>query len=356
VYCDFAIAVRSRVPVDEYVSALRCELERHPEELGPLETLYLGGGTPSRLGSDGIARVMDVVCAHTTITPGAEVTIEANPEDLTPEAVRGWRRAGINRLSLGVQSFDDGALAWMHRTHDAATSRRAVRDAFEAGLTNISVDLIFALPSALNRSWERDIDEALALDLPHLSVYGLTVEPRTPLGRWVARHSVDELPEEDFASEFLQAHRRLTAAGLDHYEVSNYGRPGRHSRHNWAYWQRRPYVGLGPSAHGFDGVARRWNTAAYTHWVDVLAHDGEPAAGLERLTPDDIAAEEVYLGMRTTEGVVLTNPEVGFVQRWIDAGWAELHGPDRLRLTANGWLRLDSLATSLTAIRSPSYI
>jgi len=176
VYCDFAIAVRRHVPVDEYLQSVARELSvRFPEaKPWPVETLYFGGGTPSRLGGSGIAQLLDLLQTRLTILPNAEVTIEANPEDVTTEAVEAWRSAGVNRLSLGAQSFDDAVLRWMHRTHDANSIRNAVESARAAGIDDISLDLIFALPNEIDRCWENDVTSALALDPTHVSLYGLT--------------------------------------------------------------------------------------------------------------------------------------------------------------------------------------
>lgn len=351
-YCDFAIAVRRVVPVREYVDALAAELElRWGRAPGwELDTLYFGGGTPSRLGA-GLGEAVATVRRHATLASGAEVTAEANPEDVTPEAVAAWTVAGVNRLSLGAQSFDDRALEWMHRVHPAEQIRRAVGIAREGGITNFSIDLIFALPAVLDRSWERDLDEALALEPPHVSLYGLTVEPRTPLGRWVERGSVTEAVEERYEAEFLRAHERLAAAGYEHYEVSNYARPGYRSRHNSSYWSGVPYAGLGPSAHEFDGVSRRWNVAAYADWVRRLREDVDPVEGSELLTAENRQAEAVYLGLRTSDGLPLREDEAAVVAPWVAAGWGTVDA-GRLRLTPVGWLRLDSLAASLTARRS----
>ena len=294
---------------------------------------------------------MALVRERATLRQDAEVTLEANPEDITPDAVRAWRDAGINRLSVGVQSFDDRVLVWMHRTHDAAGARRAVALARDAGIENISIDLIFAVPTSVGRDWRSDIDAALELRLPHLSVYGLTVEPRTPLGRWVARNETVEAPEDSFETEFLLAHERITASGLEHYEVSNYGAPGRHSRHNWSYWGRVPYAGLGPSAHEFDGATRRWNTEAFAAWETLAASGGDTTAGSERLDDDQALSEQTYLSLRAAHGLPLTSPLAAQTARWVDAGWATSDA-GTLRLTATGWLRLDALASDLTLLRS----
>jgi oxygen-independent coproporphyrinogen-3 oxidase len=179
------------------------------------------------------------------------------------------------------------------------------------------------------------------------------VEHGTPLGRWAARGAVHEADEDRYADEFLAAHELLGAAGFEHYEVSNFARPGRRARHNSAYWRGVPYLGLGPSAHGFDGQRRRWNASAYAEWVRTLADRRDPMAGDEPLDRDARAAEAVYLGLRTCDGLALLPGEADRAFRWVDAGWADLVG-DRLRLTATGWLRLDALAADLTAFRSRS--
>ena len=352
-YCDFAIAVRARVPVEEYVTALGRELAmRHPESRSwTLDSLYFGGGTPSRLGGEGVARAIDVMRARAALAPRAEVTIEANPEDVSADAVRRWREAGVNRLSLGSQSFSDAVLTWMHRTHDASAIERAVRTARDGGIANLSLDLIFALPSALGRDWRGDLEALVALEPDHVSLYGLTVEPATPLGRWRARGDVEEAPEEAYEREFLDAHERLASAGFEHYEVSNFARPGRRSRHNSSYWTGAPYAGLGPSAHEFDGVVRRWNVAPYGEWVERLARGEDPIGGSETLDEENRTAEAVYLGLRTTRGIAIGAEERERVVPWVRAGWATLDG-DRLVLTPLGWLRLDSLAADLTLIRS----
>ena len=353
-YCDFSIAVRKTVPVDEYVDALAHELSIRFLEAEPwiVDTLYFGGGTPSRLGGEGVARAVAAVRDLVQLSDGAEVTLEANPEDINTEALAGWRDAGINRLSIGAQSFDDDVLKWMHRTHDAAAIGRAVDDARRAGIENISLDLIFALPDTVNRSWERDVSHALALEPSHVSLYGLTVEPHTPLGRWRSRGELDEAPEERYEREFLFAHDAMTSAGLEHYEVSNFGRAGRHSRHNSSYWSGAPYAGLGPSAHEFDGVTRRWNKSAYVDWLRALRADRDPIEQSELLTEENKTAERAYLGLRTVGGLVISDTEIDRTKAWIDAGWAWLDDGNRLRLSPLGWLRLDALAADLTLLRS----
>jgi oxygen-independent coproporphyrinogen-3 oxidase len=352
-YCDFSIAVRRDVPRDEYLDSLERELSIRASTLdsSSVETLYLGGGTPSRLGGEGVSDVIAAVRARADIDPMGEVTIEANPEDVTPRAVGAWRHAGVNRLSIGAQSFDERALAWMHRTHSARQTSEAIATARGEGIDEVSLDLIFALPESLDRDFNRDLDTALELEPQHLSLYGLTVEPRTALARWRDRGAVREAPEERYEAEFLLAHERLTAAGFEHYEVSNYALPGRRARHNSIYWARKQYLGLGPSAHSFDGRTRRWNVAPYTAWARQLAAGADPIEAEETLTADEEFAERVYLGLRTVDGTADVPWAEDRVARWKDAGWAVAES-GRLRLTEAGWLRLDAIAADLTLVGS----
>lgn len=349
-YCDFSIAVRRDVPVDEFLVALDAEMRirlGHIAAPEPIETLYFGGGTPSHLGADGVARLLDLMRERFVWADDAEVTLEANPDDVTPLSVAAWRRAGVTRVSLGAQSFDPSVLSWMHRSHSADQIHTAVALLRAGNFASWSFDLIFAVPATLNRDWARDLDLALSMAPPHLSLYGLTVEKGTPLGRWSERGEVQAADEEVYEREFLSAHTGAIAAGFDHYEVSNFAQPGHHARHNRAYWQGVPYFGFGPSAHGFDGMSRRWNRAAYAAWCQAVADGRDPAAGSEVIGPDEAELERVYLGLRTTAGLLLRQPERLIAAPWLQAGWAEIDG-DRLRLTPLGWLRLDGLAGALT--------
>jgi oxygen-independent coproporphyrinogen-3 oxidase len=353
-YCDFAIAVRRVVPVDEYINSIEREIAlRFPgDETWSVSTIYLGGGTPSRLGAEGISRLMELFQRHVTIERRGEVTIEVNPDDVTVDAARAWRAAGINRVSLGAQSFDDRALKWMHRVHNSASIPTAFDALKSAGFADISLDLIFALPAALERDWHADLTRAIALDPTHVSLYGLTIEPDAPLGRWIARGDATEAPEEQYEADFMLADAVLTGAGYEHYEVSNFGKPNHRARHNSAYWQGVPYVGLGPGAHEFSPPNRRWNTGAYAEWVRRLAAGDDPMEGNETLTDDNRIAEAVYLGLRTVDGLAISSAELAHVQPWVDAGWATVVDGRTLQLSPTGWLRLDSIAADLTLFRS----
>jgi coproporphyrinogen III oxidase-like Fe-S oxidoreductase len=244
---------------------------------------------------------------------------------VTPAAVRAWVAAGVNRLSIGAQSFDDAVLRWMHRTHDAGAIGAAVDAARRGGVANVSLDLIFALPGRLRRDWRRDLDAAIALGPDHVSLYGLTFEHGTPLFRMGARGEAVPAPDARYEEEYLAAHDRLAAAGYAFYELSNAARPGREAVHNRAYWTLAPYLGLGPSAHSFDGAARWWNEPAYARWQETVAAGGSPVVGREVLDEEQRRLELLYLGLRTSEGVALPESAAGLrrkLDRWVAAGWA----------------------------------
>ena len=348
-YCDFAIAVRSRIPEREFVAALMGEWQqrRHHAALAAsreIDTLYFGGGTPSRLGGWALAEVIDRITADLPLATGAEVTVEANPDDVTPALATAWVRAGVNRVSLGAQSHDPVVLEWMHRTHKAEQVEPAVAMLRDAGIDNISLDLIFALPREVTRDWQRDLALTLALDPEHISLYGLTVEPHTPLARWTERGSAHAATDDLYAEQYLLAHRQLLAHGFDHYEVSNAGKPGRWSRHNSAYWSGTDYLGLGPSAHSLLEGTRSWNIREWAAYQQASQSGDLLVAGHESLTAAQSELEEVYLGLRTSGGLPKALVPTVELKSWLREGWA-LEADGRIRLTATGWLRLDTLVS-----------
>jgi len=349
-YCDFAIAVRRDVPSAAYADAALQEWagwQSHEiwAESPGVESVYFGGGTPSRLEPGAIARILERIAAHRTVAPDAEVTLEANPDDVTREAADAWRAGGVNRVSLGAQSFDPAVLDWMHRTHSAEQIGTAVATLRDAGIAELSLDLIFGLPAALGRDWGTDLEQGLALRPDHLSLYGLTIEDHTPLARWTARGEVAPVDEDRYAAEFLEADAILGRAGYEHYEVSNYSLPGRRARHNSAYWRRAPFIGIGPSAHSGWGANRQWNLREWAAYERAMAAGGSPVAGTERLDQEAVELEELYLGLRTREGVSGDRLPRDTAQAWIEAGWATLSG-GTVRLTPEGWLRLDALTAA----------
>jgi len=353
-YCDFSIAVRREVPARRYIAAILEELYRRQQtefwDDEPSETIYLGGGTPSLLPADVLAGLVTQLAARSPHAggqgePEPEFTIEINPDDVSVDATTSWGGARVNRVSLGVQSFDPRVLEWMHRTHAADDAHRAVGLLRETGVRSVSLDLIFGLPEELGRDWAEDLRRALELDPDHLSVYGLTVEPRTPLARWIGRGATSSPTEEAFEEQFLQAHDLLVGAGFEHYEVSNYAKPGHRSRHNQAYWTGQKYLGLGPSAHGYDGQRRYWNVAPWAAYEIAVREGRDPTESVEDLSGEQRQLEATYLGLRTTEGI-----SASFTDSWPDSlleasqeqGWLVLEG-DWARLTPLGWLRLDAI-------------
>lgn len=346
-YCDFAIAVRRRVPGMEYTDAVLREWatwQDHPiwQDRPVIETVYLGGGTPSLLDARALERLLDRFRRDRPVSSDAEFTLEANPDDVTLERARQWCRLGINRVSLGGQSFDPAVLHWMHRTHTADDIPRAVGLLREAGIGNLSLDLIFGLGPEQDRDWSADLKRALALEPTHVSAYGLTLEPHTPLARWVQRGTGAIADEESYAAEFMETHRRLTAAGLEHYEVSNYARHGSRARHNSAYWQRRPFIGLGPSAHSGFVRHRRWNLRHWAQYQQAASAGRSVMEGEETLSDWQQELEDLYLGLRTDSGLARERIPGDLRSRWIAAGWAR-EETTRLVLTPEGWLRLDAL-------------
>jgi oxygen-independent coproporphyrinogen III oxidase len=356
-YCDFAVTATSRAPVDAWLAAVRAELELRARRGSwalplQLQTLYVGGGTPSLLGVGAMAALREVLAPFAGLERGAEWTAEANPESFTVDLARDWAAAGVNRISLGAQTFHEPALRWMGRLHGAAGPGTAVAAAREAGFHNVSIDLIFALPAALGRDWGRDLELAMALQPAHVSLYGLTAEAATPLGRRVAEGR-EQLPDEDrYAAEYLLAVEQLTSAGFQHYEVSNFARPGLKSRHNAAYWEHRPYVGIGPGAHSYAPPVRSWNVRDWAEYRDRLARGKSPEDAQEELGPAELALERIWLGLRSDAGVPVADlapSQRRVVQGWQQAGWAaETAGS--VRLSAAGWLLLDRLAVDLAAL------
>jgi oxygen-independent coproporphyrinogen-3 oxidase len=350
-YCDFAIAVRKTVPSESFAREIASEWRMRIadpwwDQSPSVETVYFGGGTPSHVTPAALGHILEAIARDRSIAPGAEITIEANPDDITPEKASAWRAIGINRVSLGVQSFDPGVLEWMHRTHTAEQVPQAFAVLRHAGFRNISLDLIYGLPASLARDWGADLDRALAFEPEHLSLYALTVEQGTPLGKWTTRGSVMPLPDDRVASEYLAAHRRLVEAGFEHYEVSNAARPGFRAVHNAGYWRRVPFLGLGPSAHSGAGNERRWNQREYVAWREALGAGRDPIEGTEALDEPQAMMERRYLGLRTWEGVDADLIPSANRRVWVTEGWA-MEGQGRVRLTEEGWLRLDALVASV---------
>lgn len=361
-YCDFAIQVGRRPSPAEWLEAIAgeaCALEREglARLASPLGTLYVGGGTPSLLGPAAMEGLAAILGPERLAAPELEWSAEANPESFTREVAVAWRRAGVNRVSLGVQSFHEPALRWMGRLHGPEGAERALRVARESGLENVNIDLIFGLPAHLGRSWAADLERALAQEPSHISLYGLSVEGGTPLARAVESGRERPVDEAQYRDEYLFAVERLTAAGYRHYEVSNFALPGHESRHNRAYWSGAPYLGLGNSAHSYLPPLRRWNLRDWQAYRSRAARGELPLEAEERIEDDALRLERIWLGLRVADGLDLSAvaPPGGAmdrvareVSRWERAGWAA-RAAGEVRLTAEGWLLLDQLSIELDA-------
>lgn len=356
-YCDFAVQATPRAPSREWLDAIIGELALRRLADGwndPLEldTIYIGGGTPSVLAPDAMAKLGERLRQHAAWDADAvEWTSEANPESFTAEIAHAWRAAGVNRISLGAQTFHEPTLRWMGRLHGAEGPERAMAAARAAGIDNVSIDLIFGVPGRLGRDWASDLDRALALEPEHISLYGLTAETATPLGRWVGEGREALADEDRYADEYLLAHERLTAAGFEHYEVSNFGLPDRRSRHNFVYWTGAPYAALGPGAHSFAPPERRWNLRSWDAYREAVSSGRLPVDDRETVEAGTAALERAWLGLRTDHGFALrdaTAAQRSAAQAWEARGWATRDG-EAVRLTADGWLLLDRLAVELAA-------
>jgi oxygen-independent coproporphyrinogen III oxidase len=357
-YCDFAVTATSRAPVDRWLDSIAAELALRLEREGwaaplSLRTIYVGGGTPSLLGTGAMRALRETLRRFTEWGADTEWTAEANPESFSEGLALDWAETGINRISLGAQTFHEPSLRWMGRLHGTDGPGRALAAARAAGLANVSIDLIFGLPTRLGRDWAADLDRALDLEPEHISLYGLTAETATPLGHRVATGRERLADEDEYAAEYLLAARRLTAAGFRHYEVSNFARPGFESRHNAAYWQHRPYIGLGPGAHSFLPPLRVWNVRDWAEYCRRLQCGASPEETREVLGDSDVALERIWLGLRSDDG--LQDSELGgtqhaLVRDWVQAGHA-CYRNGRIRLTPAGWLLLDQLAVELDVRR-----
>ncbi|SHL66544.1 radical SAM family heme chaperone HemW [Hymenobacter psychrotolerans] len=359
-YCDFhfstSMALKSRL-----VEALTQELALRADYLGPqatLETIYFGGGTPSLLTAAELDQIFEAIHGHFRVAPDAEVTLEANPDDLTAEKVRELAASPINRLSIGLQSFHEPHLRLMNRAHSAQESTAAVRLAQDAGFGNISVDLIYGVPADSHAIWEQDMATAFALGVPHLSCYALTVEPDTVFGRRQQKGTFRPPPDDFVAQQFEMLLLEMARHGYQQYEISNFCRPGRESRHNSAYWRGVPYLGLGPSAHSFDGSSRQYTVANNPQYVAAVLERGEVPATVEHLTPLDRANEYLMTSLRTasgtdlrhlrdTLGVDLLAQQAAYLRELQDTGLASLSPDNVLRLTDKGKLLADHITLTL---------
>lgn len=346
-YCDFySTTLLGRR--GEYVDAVIEEWAMQNAEDGvhdDVETLYIGGGTPSLLDVEDMRRLLEVL----PVESAKEVTIEANPSDITHEKAKAWKAMGVNRLSIGIQSFNDDMLRLIGRRHTAEQAREAVRIAREEGFENISADLIYGLPHAMrNAAMEvlrRDVEELLRLEVEHISTYCLSYEEGTAMTRMLEHGEIEEVDEDTENRMFDYIVEQLTKAGYEHYEVSNFARPGRRSRHNSSYWNDTPYIGLGAGAHSYDGVHRYWNPSDIDLYIKgALAHDLQREQ--ETLTDEQRHTERVMLGLRTAEGIAQSDVDEAKALPYLRRGLLRAEG-NRIAATTKGYHILNRIIEDL---------
>ena len=304
-YCAFYSTTLYNIR-EKYVDALCKELIMRKEYANgeTIETIYLGGGTPSTLTMEQLQRICDTIYATYHLSSTPEVTIECNPDDLTPEFLAQLKRLPFNRISMGVQSFNDTQLKRLGRRHNADKARQAVQNAREAGYDNISIDLIFALPGSTITEWEHDLDSAIALHPTHISAYNLTYEEGTPMHRALERGDFAELSEEENIEQFNMLITKLKQAGYLHYEISNFALPGCESRHNSSYWNDTTYIGCGAAAHSYNGTSRQWNIADIQQYIKGI-ESSVPDFEIEQLTEEERYNDTILTRLRTAKGIPL---------------------------------------------------
>ncbi len=358
-YCDFYSVTDTNLMPD-FLEALVREAAMVPKPVDPADTIYIGGGTPSLLEEDQLRTVLDSLYREFDIKEDAEVTLEANPGTVGRDKLEGCRRAGVNRLNIGVQSFSDRFLKFLGRIHSARQSEQALESAAEAGFKNIGLDLIYAVPGQTLRDLEEDLDRALEFSPAHLSCYMLSFPRRTPIARQLEQKAFEPLPEELCRDMFLLVHDRLVSRGWTHYEISNFcSIPALRSRHNMKYWSFEPYTGLGPAAHSYSRPERWWNVASVEEYTEALKAGRLPAAGQEKLSPEQEMIEEIYLGLRCDLGIAWESFNKRFNADFYSLFGSVLPGLEksgyirlsdgRWVLTRTGMLYADSIAGELAA-------
>ena len=361
VYCDFFSNTDTRYK-EPYLRAIEKEMELRGEYIDDdtLETIYLGGGTPSRLSGNDLERIFNAISRRFSITEGAEITLEANPDDIRPDYLSALRDLPINRISMGIQSFRPEDLRLLNRRHDREQAIRAVELCQAHGFTNLSIDLIYGLPGQTPEAWEENLRQAIRLGTPHLSAYHLTYEEGTALYKRLQAGQVEPVDEEVSVTLFHILTERMAEAGFQHYEISNFARPGFHARHNSAYWIGKPYLGLGPSAHSYNRTSREWNVASLPLYLRGI-ESGQPATERETLDLSTRYNDFIITGLRTMWGISLDKlrTEVGeallaYCQKqarpYIQRGLLRQEN-DRLALSQAGILLSDGIMSELMYIK-----
>lgn len=358
-YCDFHFST-SLSKKDQMIAALKKELTLRKEELKAevVETIYLGGGTPSILEINEINDLIQSVYSNYHVVESPEITLEANPDDLSTNKIIELSKSRINRLSIGVQSFFEEDLQLMNRAHNAHEAKRCLIDAAKY-FDNISIDLIYGMPNMSNERWLLNIKKALSYNVPHISCYALTVEPKTALANFIKKGKVEPLNDDLAQKHFQTLYEVLTNEGYDCYEISNFGKPGYYSKNNTAYWVGNKYLGIGPSAHSYDGFSRSWNISNNPKYLRAI-ESGELPSEIEVLSKNDKYNEFIMTGLRTSWGVSLEHIRQEFGEEYLDNLTKHsqryldkqllIYKEDHLVVTKNGKFLVDGIASDLFMI------
>jgi len=359
-YCDFYFSL-SLNNVEDVVYCIANELIARKEYLNnlPISTLYFGGGTPTVLPVAQLEKIIQTIKNNYSTLNLEEITVEANPDDLTQEYCHALIAAGFNRISIGIQSFNDVDLILMNRRHTAEEAKNAVRNAQLAGFLNITIDLIYGLPNQTLAAWLQNINKALELNVQHISAYHLTIEPKTRFGNLNKKGELIEMPDEESLEQFKILRKTLLKNGFEHYEISNFCKPGFQSKHNSSYWSGVQYLGVGPSAHSFNGTNRQWNIANNLRYIKAIK-DGSPEFMIEELSPNNQINEYLLTSLRMIKGMqmnlfvdkfgnktlktVLQNAE-----RWIDSGYL-INSGNALYFSENGLFVSDQIISDLMLV------
>jgi oxygen-independent coproporphyrinogen-3 oxidase len=354
-YCDFHFSTTFSVYRDELINCLIKEIQERKDYLNDqlVETIYFGGGTPSLLTGDEVERLLKAVYKNFNCSKQPEITLEANPDDISSEQLTTWKAAGINRLSIGIQSFDDVDLKWMNRAHNALESEKSVKMALEYGFL-VTIDLIYGLPNVSNDQWLNNLEKATALQPHHISAYCLTVEENTVLDKWIKKGQISSVESERQAEQFDLLVEFLEEKGFEQYEISNFARDDNYAQHNSNYWRGKWYIGIGPSAHSFNGVSRAWNVSNNQRYIQAIQMDGE-FNEQEILTEKDRFNELLMTGLRTKWGidleelsgiVELEESFYEYLQKGIEKGEIT-QNKNQIILTKQGRLLADKIASDL---------
>ena len=332
------------------------EKANHSSEKELCETIYFGGGTPSLLSIKELNNILASLFSKFEIAKDAEITLEANPDDITAEKLQLWKKVGINRLSIGVQSFLDQELVWMNRAHSSADSLRCIDEIKNAGFSDYSIDLIYGSPLLNNQDWLNTIETVINKNIPHISCYALTVEPKTALHKMIAQNKKESVDAEKQAEQFVLLMNQMEQAGYEHYEISNFSKPGMRSKHNSSYWQGKKYYGFGPAAHSYDGIKRKWNVSNNALYIQFLKKNSIPSEE-ETLTSTQSINEYIMTSLRTIEGLDLEKINSLFgpnhVNQLLNASKIYIQSEkiiqqnNRLILTKQGKLFADGIAADL---------